>query len=366
MVSSVDLLRLTSRKVWTFLCHKYIEVEGRWMIMYDPKIIIEKRQLKEPISVTDPALFPRNEYVPEGCKVLEGLKDDWGYPIKVHPAVRYVEREGMFAHKAPDLLPLHLTILEPRLLESASKIERERLCQWPCVVYIQGSAFHKQDVWSNLPRHLRLAQKGYVIAVVQYRPSEVSPFPAQAEDAKTAVRFMRMNAKKYHIDPERIALAGDSSGAHTALIAGFSADNPPDTSMYYDYSAKVRCIVTSYAPTVFSLMNYCDSSQNHYDEDSPEGYEIGYKNVLDHPELVRATIPMNYLSENQPTPSLLMFHGGRDWLVNFDQAVQLYEYMKKLGKDVTFYKINDASHGFLGFENDTVLNIVDDYLKKHL
>ena len=75
-----------------------------------------------------------------------------------------------------------------------------------------------------------------------------------------------------------MAVAGDSSGAHTALMVGFTGDDAPDTDLYGEYSAKVNCIVDSYGPTVFPLMNYFESSQNHYDPESPEGYEIGYKN----------------------------------------------------------------------------------------
>ena len=76
-------------------------------------------------------------------------------------------------------------------------------------------------------------------------------------------------------------------------MAGFTGDSAPDTDLYNEYSAKVNCIVDSYAPTVFSLMNYYESSQNHYDSDSPEGYEIGHKNVLENLELAADTIPMN-------------------------------------------------------------------------
>ena len=83
---------------------------------------------------------------------------------------------------------------------------------------MQGSAFHEQWLCNNIPRHLRLAQKGYVVAVIQYRPSDIAPFPAQMQDAKTAIRFLKKHAEEYHIDPEHMAVAGDSSGAHTALM----------------------------------------------------------------------------------------------------------------------------------------------------
>lgn len=211
-----------------------------------------------------------------------------------------------------------------------------------------------------------MAEHGYVVAIVEYRPSEIAPFPAQMQDAKTAVRFLKKHCEEYHIDVDHMAIAGDSSGGHTALMAGFTGDEGPDTRLYGEYSAKVNCIIDLYGPTVFSLMNYYESSQNHYHPDSPEGYEIGGKNVLEHPEVADLTIPMNYLSEEKETPPLLLIHGGRDMLVPFNQSCQLYHYMRKLGKEVIFYKIQDGSHGSLGFDNDRILGIVLDFLKEHI
>ena len=325
--------------------------------MFDYKKVMNERNLVSIIPTPDPAKFPHSEEVPEGCKVLEGLSDEWGYQVDFHTDVCYAERENY---------KVNMIILEPKTHAGATDEEMQKERKWPCVAYVQGSAWHEQWMWNTISRHIRLAEKGYVVAIIQYRPSEVAPFPAQVQDAKTAIRFLKKNAEKFHIDVEHMAVAGDSSGGHTALMTGFTGDEEPNTDLYHEYSAKVNCIVDVYGPTVISLMNYYDSSQNHYDPDSPEGYLIGQKNVLDSPELAADTIPMNYLSEDKPTPPTLIIHGSRDMLVPFNQSCQLYNHMKKLGKDVTFYKINNANHGCLGFDNDTVLNIVEDFLKEHI
>lgn len=204
-----------------------------------------------------------------------------------------------------------MIILEPRVHFGASDEEMAKPRKWPCVAYIQDSAFHEQWMWNNISRHIRLTEQGYVVAIIEYRPSEVSPFPAQMQDAKTSMRFLRKNTDKYPIDAKRMAVAGDSSGGHTALMAGFTGDTQPDTDLYAEYSAEVKCIVDVYGPTVFALMNYYDSSQNHYLPDSPEGYEIGQKNVLENLELAEQTIPMNYLSKERSTPPTLIIHGSR-------------------------------------------------------
>lgn len=324
--------------------------------MFDPQKIRTQRSLQEPLHTADPSLFPHDEEVPEGCVELDGLKDEYGYLVDIHTDVVYCVRTH---EKTKEKKPLHLIILEPKDNHKQEK-------QWSCLVYVQGSAFHQQWLWNSISRLIRLAEKGFAIAIVEYRPSEFAPFPAQVQDTKTAIRFIRQEAARYHIDPNHIALGGDSSGAHTALIAGFSGDRPPVSEDHGHVSAAVNCIVDLYGPTVFSLMNYYASAQNHYDPQSPEGFEIGQKNVLEHPELVEATIPMHYLSADQDTPPLLIMHGSRDMLVPFSQSVFLYQSMKSLGKEVTFYKINDANHGFLGFNNDTVLNIVAEFLKAHI
>lgn len=334
--------------------------------MFDPKPIMKERELLEPIPTSIPAEFPHTDEVPEGCIVLKGLKDEWGYYVDIHNDVVYAERKNEFVYTKPLNNGLKMHILEPRVHSGVPVEEEAASHKWPCIVYIQGSAFHEQWLWNNISRHIRLAEHGYVVAIVEYRPSEVAPFPAQMQDAKTAIRFLKKNATDYNIDVEHMAIAGDSSGGHTALMAGFTGDEEPDTDLYQEYSAKVNCIIDVYGPTVFSLMNYYDSSQNHYDPDSPEGFEIGQKNVLENPELANATIPMNYLSEKKPTPPLLVIHGGRDMLVPFNQSCQLYNYMKQMKKDVTFYKIDDANHGCLGFDNDTILNIVLDFLEKNI
>ena len=334
--------------------------------MFDPKSIMEKRKLQEPIPTSDPADFPRSEEVPEGCIVLEDLKDEWGCQVDFHTDVVYAQREPEDWYVDPVSCTLKMHILEPIVHAGVPEEEKKKKRKWPCIVYIQGSAFHKQWLWDQISRHIRMAEHGYVVAIVEYRPSEMAPFPAQMQDAKTAVRFLKKHCEEYHIDVDHMAIAGDSSGGHTALMAGFTGDEGPDTRLYGEYSAKVNCIIDLYGPTVFSLMNYYESSQNHYDPDSPEGYEIGGKNVLEHPELADLTIPMNYLSKEKETPPLLLIHGGRDMLVPFNQSCQLYNYMRELGKEVTFYKIQDGSHGSLGFDNDRILGIVLDFLKAHI
>ena len=177
---------------------------------------------------------------------------------------------------------------------------------------------------------------------------------------------MKINAGKYHVDADRTALWGDSSGGHTALMAGFTGDGEPDMDAYREQSAAVKCIVDWYGPTDIAKMNYYPSSMDHTQADSPEGFVIGRKNVLENPELADATVPMNYLSREKETPPLLIMHGGSDMLVPFNQSCRLYERMKELGKNVEFIKLAGANHGFMGFNCDEALDAVEGFLRKYI
>lgn len=293
--------------------------------------------------------FPPAEELPGGAKTVT-LRDTFGYPVRFIPGVEYARRSMEVQH-------LHLLLPE-------DWDRPDRL--FPLVVYIQGSAWHRQQIFEHLPHMIRVCQQGFAVAMVEYRPSEVAPFPAQVQDAKAAVRFLRMHAEQYHIDRERIGIWGDSSGGHTAVMAGVTGDRDLDPELYGDYSAEVRCIVDWYGPMDISKMNLVPSTQDHTGPDSPEGYLIGRKHVLEHPELAAATVPMRYLSAGVPTPPVLILHGSKDHLVHFSQSCLLYSRLKELGKDVELYKLEGAYHGFGGFHSEEAIHITVDFLNKHL
>jgi acetyl esterase/lipase len=119
--------------------------------------------------------------------------------------------------------------------------------KFPLIVFVQGSAWRRQQIFAHLQHLVRVCGKGYAVAMVQYRPSDIAPFPAQIQDTKTAIRFLRKNAAEYGIDPGRVALWGDSSGGHTAVMAGITEDGELDgdseSRLYSEFPAKVKCIV---------------------------------------------------------------------------------------------------------------------------
>src|SRR5262249_60703078 len=101
---------------------------------------------------------------------------------------------------------------------------------------------------------LGLGEGGYVAATVEYRLAPKYPFPAAIHDVKEAVRWLRANAAKYHIDPERIGTTGGSAGGHLAQFLGVTADMKEfdGDGANRDKSSRVACVVNYYGPSDFT------------------------------------------------------------------------------------------------------------------
>lgn len=151
-------------------------------------------------------VFRRAEELPEGVREIEA-EDTFGYCTELYTDVEYAVHSGK---------KLHLQIMTPTVFGQDLK--------WPLIVYVQGSSWHKQNLFQSLPTLARMCERGYAIAIVEHRESDLAPFPAQVIDVKTAIRFLRLNGRSYHIDTDKISLWGDSGGAHSALIAGITGN----------------------------------------------------------------------------------------------------------------------------------------------
>jgi acetyl esterase/lipase len=125
---------------------------------------------------------------------------------------------------------------------------------FPAVVCIHGGGFRAGDRKGWDGRCIKLAQEGYVAVTVSYRLAPKYQFPAAVYDCKAAVRWLRANARKYHVDPDRIGVTGDSAGGHLALFLGVTGDakhfegdggNP-------EQSSRVACVVSWYGPSDFT------------------------------------------------------------------------------------------------------------------
>src|SRR5262245_44351265 len=121
----------------------------------------------------------------------------------------------------------------------------------PCVVFVHGGAWRGGNRKVHVPQILDFAKRGYVAATVSYRLIPVGRFPAQVEDVKCAIRYLRANAEKHHLDPNKIGAVGFSAGGHLVMLLGVmdKADGLEGNGGHADQSSKVNAVVAFFGPT---------------------------------------------------------------------------------------------------------------------
>lgn len=265
--------------------------------------------------------------------------------------IEYVCRDGQ---------PLVLQLLKPAMCEL-------RLC--PLIVYVQGSGWLKQNCYANLPMLAMLARKGYVVASVEYRSAEEAQFPAFLQDVKSAIRFLRANSEEHGINPNKVAVWGDSSGGHAALLTGLTAGKPEFTTQdNQGLSEEVSAVVDFYGPTDLTRIN--DAPRGVFLAEKKENATIP-ENILfggiveDHPEIAQPGNPLNYVTPEKEIPPILIAHGDWDPVVPFHQSLLMYQKLTACKKVVEFYKVVGAEHGRFMWTAE-MMDVVADFLKAYM
>ena len=305
---------------------------------------MDRREILEPFPMFGPGseLFPDSEERPEGVRSVTWRASGSEYMIDLRPNLVYQSLSGE---------DQHLQLFLPAEMEFLPVVPVDR---YPLMVYVPGSAWHRQNPWIGLERASYFASRGFVFAIVEYRPSEIAPFPAQIRDAEAALRFLLARAEEYRIDTGRVALWGDSSGAHTVVSL---AVEKPETA---------KCVVDWYGPMDIEMMNYYPSGMDHHGPDCPEGYLIGQVDVLENRELAQQTNPLHRITPGSPLPPFLILHGSMDRVVPFNQSVRLYEKLRECGKAVDFYRVEGSGHGIDGFSSQEALETTFAWVRDHL
>lgn len=304
-----------------------------------------------------PITVPPSTESPVGMQELDSEPDS--YPATYIPNVEYVRR-GDRALKLQILLPRDGPPRIPGVPANATPAPRR-----PLIVYVQGSGWGPQDIYSALPQLSDLAHHGFVVASVEHRPSTEAVAPAQIQDVKTAIRFLRANATKYEIDPERIGIWGDSSGGHVAAIVGTTHGVPEfATSDYPDQSDAVRAVVDFFGVSDLTKLGEFPSWLEHDAEGSPGSLMLG-GSPLTNRDKALANSPVSYISRERDIPPFLIIHGDGDVIVPFNQSVLLYEALRNAGKDVSFYKLKGGNHGWR-FWSPRVVKLVRDFFDDRL
>lgn len=213
---------------------------------------------------------------------------------------------------------------------------------FPAVVCIHGGGFRAGSRESYNKLCLTLAERGYVAVTVTYRLAPKFQFPAAVHDVKAAVRWLRANAKKYNVDPERIGTTGGSAGGHLAQFLGLTADvrQFEGTGGNPEQSSRVACVVNVYGPSDFTK-SYGASV------DAAEVLPLFLGGNLEQARQRHILSSPLYWVTPDAAPTLCI-HGTEDKYVAHEQAVWLIDRLKAAAVDAELLTLTGAGHGFKG------------------
>lgn len=237
--------------------------------------------------------------------------------------------------------------------------------KYPLVVFIPGSAWYKQEMYNSIPALSRLAEKGVVVAAVQYRESKIARYPAQVEDVERAVLYLVSKAEDFHIDTDRIFLAGNSSGGHIALMTACrSANGIKDVKEFR--TDLIKGVIGESAPTDIFMCAAKPIPDFMPEDFRPSKDLLGVSEITEDLELAREASCKMYIDKDTPLPPMLLLHGTEDCQVDVNQSRYLCDLLTRAGKNVADYEIEGAGHGGAVFWSDTVLNIISGFISQNI
>ena len=200
---------------------------------------------------------------------------------------------------------------------------------FPAVICIHGGGFRAGTRESFNGLCLQLAERGYVAVTVSYRLAPKYQFPAAVYDVKAAVRWMRANAEKYQIDPDRIGTTGGSAGGHLAQFLGVTSgvSKFEGDGGNAEYSSSVKCVVNFYGPSDFTK-SY-DASV-----DAKDVLPLFLGGNLEQERHRHIESSPLYWVTPEAAPTLFV-HGTKDAYVAHEQAEWIVERMKAADVEAT-------------------------------
>ncbi|MGV2495286.1 alpha/beta fold hydrolase [Pelagerythrobacter aerophilus] len=251
----------------------------------------------------------------------------------------------------------------PLQLDLYLHADRERAAPRPLVLWVHGGGWQRGDArqsgaFADWPAVLAsLAARGFVVASIDYRLTGEARFPAQVQDVKAAIRYLRSQSAGFGIDPARVYLWGGSAGGHLAALAAASCgvaafDPPASTGRLPGSRAKTarplpQSDCAQGAVIWYGAFDLADSGE-------PQGSALGpamRERVLGcqpdrcTAEAVAAS-PITYVSKE--TPPMLLIHGTADTTIPIRQSEEMAARMRAEGASVDLVALPEAEHGFLG------------------
>ena len=234
----------------------------------------------------------------------------------------------------------------------------------PVIVFVHGGAWRTGDK-ADCPA-IPFTADGYAVASVGYRLSQHATFPAQIDDCRAAIRWLRANARSYNLDPDRIGAWGPSAGGHLVALLGTMDDVEAEDGKRKAPSAKVQCVVDWFGPSDLAKMNAQAppfSRMDHDAPDAPEALLVGGP-VQQNKDKAAAASPVTYVTKDDPP--FLIVHGDQDPLVPLGQSQELADALRAAGVEVTLEVVKGAGHGGPAFETPEARRRVLEFFNHHL
>jgi acetyl esterase/lipase len=239
---------------------------------------------------------------------------------------------------------------------------------FPAIVCVHGGGWHSGSRKSYTPIIWQCAQRGYVGVTVSYRFAPQHKFPAQIEDVKAAVRWLRANAAKYKIDPDRIGATGSSAGGYLVGLLGVTSKNDglEGNGGYADQSSRVQAVVPMFGG--FDLTVAWENAPKQppveaaYLRKVCEDFLGGVPSAR--PEKWKQASPVSYVTKDDPP--FLLIHGTADTLVPIEQSELMERKLKEIGVPVELMRVQGSGHVFKGKDLEDVSNATFAFFDKHL
>ncbi|MCM2313791.1 MAG: alpha/beta hydrolase [Thermoanaerobaculia bacterium] len=238
---------------------------------------------------------------------------------------------------------------------------------FPVIVSVHGGS------WASGTRDQGLAilqlDRGYAVANMDYRLAPASTWPAQVEDAKAAVRWLRANSGRFALDPGRIGVMGLSAGGHIGAVLGTSHGVTALEGIELGnggYSSEVQAVVDYFGPSDLLKLKQqalpCMPGDPNDPAEAPSQL-LGCTLPLC-PEKAATANPITYVTPDDPP--FLLLHGTSDCLVPWQQSQILHDALRKAGVRSKLIVIPFATHGDPLFLAPPIQQQVNEFLDEHL
>jgi acetyl esterase/lipase len=222
---------------------------------------------------------------------------------------------------------------------------KEESGPYPAIVFLHGEGWRAGSRRQMSHFIEGVARMGYVGVTVEYRLVPAARFPAQVEDCKAALGWLRANAEKHRIDPGRIGVVGFSAGGHLAAMLGVAGED-------------LQAVVSFFGPTDFTTRDWPPVLEREVIVPFLGGT---YSEI---PAVYERASPVSHVTK--VSAPFLLFHGSEDELVPVDQSKRLAERLRSFGVPVRLVVLEGEKHGFSDAHNQECMKQMMEFLGERL